>query len=234
MVVQFSLVAVRRHRLEEAARDSVAARVALRGMRRVSLLISGTRFGITLATLALGSVSKPAVHHTLEPLMEGALPPAVATTVSFTLALLIISFLHLVVGEMAPRSWALGNAERAVIVTALPMRMFMVPFRPLLVVFNGAADRCLRLVGVDPLEALPSGRGPEAVRELVEHSAAGTLDAERRDRITTALEVQARPLGEALTPSEEIAQVPLDADLEGIIAVGRRTGHLRLVITDHG
>ncbi|HJE58520.1 MAG TPA: hemolysin family protein [Nocardiopsis listeri] len=235
VVVQFSLVAVRRHRLEEAARDGVAARVALRGMRRVSLLISGTRFGITLATLALGSVSKPAVHHTLEPLMEGALPPAVATTVSFTLALLIISFLHLVVGEMAPRSWALGNAERAVIVTALPMRMFMVPFRPLLVVFNGAADRCLRLVGVDPLEALPSGRGPEAVRELVEHSAAAdTLDAERRDRITTALEVQARPLGEALTPSEEIAQVPLDAGLERIIAVGRRTGHLRLVITDHG
>lgn len=233
VVVQFSLVAVRRHRLEEAARDSVAARVALRGMRRVSLLISGTRFGITLATLALGSVSKPAVHHTLEPLMEGALPPAVATTVSFALALLIISFLHLVVGEMAPRSWALGHAERTVIVTALPMRMFMVPFRPLLVVFNGTADRCLRLVGVDPLEALPSGRGPEAVRELVEHSATG-LDAERRDRITTALEVEARPLGEALTPSEEIAQVPLDADLEGIIAVGRRTGHLRLVITDHG
>lgn len=235
VVVQFSLVAVRRHRLEEAARDSAAARVALHGMRRVSLLISGTQFGITLATLALGSVSKPAVHHTLEPLLEGALPPAVATAVSFTLALLIVSFLHLVVGEMAPKSWAIGNAERAVIVTAVPMRMFMVLFRPPLLVFNGAADRCLRLVGVDPLEALPSGRGPDAVRELVEHSAdAGTLDAERRDRVITVLEAEARPLSEALTPGEEIAQVPLDADLDRILAVARDTGHLRLVVTDHG
>lgn len=234
VAVQFSLVAARRHRLEEAAERSVAARAALRGVKDLSLLLAGAQLGITLCTLALGAVSKPAVHHVLEPLFDG-LPPAAASAVSFTLALTIVTFLHLVVGEMAPKSWAIARPERAATLFAIPMRVFMRVARPALVVLNGMADWCLRRVGVEPVDSVAAGRGPDAVRELVEHSAkAGTLSAEHRDWLASALEVNARPLGEAAVPVERIASVPPGAGVERIREVARESAHLRLVVMDHG
>jgi CBS domain containing-hemolysin-like protein len=233
VAVEFALVAARSYRLEEAAQTSASGRAALRSARDLSLLLAGSQLGITLCVLGLGAVTKPAVDRALQPLFEGwGVPAAVAGVVSFVLSLVVVTFLHLVVGEMAPKSWAISHPERSAILLALPMRAFMVVTRPLLVALNGMANRCLRLVGVEPVDEMASGRNPDDLRELVAHSArTGTLDEERRDQLVTALELERTPL-RAL--AHDPVGVGADDDVERIRTVARETGHLRLIVRDGG
>ncbi|HEX2299206.1 MAG TPA: CNNM domain-containing protein, partial [Pseudonocardiaceae bacterium] len=188
------------------------------------------QLGITLCTVGLGAVGKPAVEHLLEPLF-GGLGEGAATVIAFLLSLLIVTFVHLVVGEMAPKSWAIAHPERSAILLALPMRAFMVITRPVLVALNGMANWCLRRVGVQPVDELAAGRTPDDLRELVDHSArAGALDAARRDQIITALELDSAPLREIVRPRTEVATVAADAVPAAIRAAARASGHLRLVV----
>ncbi|ADH67367.1 MULTISPECIES: hemolysin family protein [Nocardiopsis] len=232
VAIEFALVAARRYRLEEAAESSFSARAAVRSARDLSLLLAGSQLGITLCALALGAISKPAVHHMLEPLF-GGLPAAVGYVVSFVLSLIVVTFLHLVVGEMAPKSWAISHPEKSAIMLAVPMRAFMWFTRPLLLMLNGMANWCLHRLGVEAVDEMSSGHGPDDVRELVEHSAkAGALDPERRAQLATALEVNSRPLSEIVTPREEIASVSPNSTVDDIKQVSRESTHLRLVVMD--
>ncbi|WP_026128997.1 hemolysin family protein [Nocardiopsis prasina] len=234
VAIEFALVAARRYRLEEAAHTSASARAALKSARDLSLLLAGSQLGITLATLALGAISKPAFHHMLEPLF-GGLPDSVGYVLSFTFSLIIVTFLHLVIGEMAPKSWAISHPEKSATMLAIPMRAFMWLTRPLIVMLNGMANWVLHRFGVQAVDELVSGHNPEDVRELVEHSAkAGALDSERRDQLATALEVNSQPLDEHFTPREEIAWVEPGAGVEEVKRVSRESTHLRLVVMEAG
>src|SRR5215204_7728957 len=141
VAVEFAALAAKRHRLEAAAPGSRSARAALRNSSELTLLLAGSQLGITAATLALGAISKPAVHHWLTPLFESwGLPMVAADAVGFIMALLVVTFIHLVVGEMAPKSWAIAPPERSATLLASPMRAFMAVFRPLLRLLNLAAN----------------------------------------------------------------------------------------------
>jgi CBS domain containing-hemolysin-like protein len=233
VAVEFALVAARRYRLEEAAHTSASARAALRSSRDLSLLLAGSQLGITLCTLGLGAVAKPAVHDLLMPLLEGwGLPTVTADVIAFVLALVVVTFLHLVVGEMAPKSWAIAHPERSATLLALPMRAFMVLTRPLLLALNGIANRCLRLVGVEPVDEVAAGRNPETLRELVDHSAeAGALDRERRDQLMAAMELDSAALRGLVRPAAEIAGVDADDPVQRVREVARESGHLRLLVS---
>ncbi len=104
VAAEFALVASKRHRMEQAAaRGQRGAKAALAGMRELSLMLAGARLGITICTLGLGSVSKPAISHELDPLLEKlGLPAALSYGIAFALAMIVVVFLHMVVGEMAP------------------------------------------------------------------------------------------------------------------------------------
>ncbi|TQN31732.1 CBS domain containing-hemolysin-like protein [Haloactinospora alba] len=233
VAIEFALVAARRYRLEEAAEDSFSAQAALKSARDLSLLLAGSQLGITLCTLALGAVTKPAVHHLLEPLLHEFLPGPASAVVSFTLSLVIVTFLHLVIGEMAPKSWAISHPERSAILLAVPMRVFMWLTRPVLVLLNGMANWCLHRLGIEAVDEVAAGHGPEDLRELVDHSAkAGALEAERRDQLATALEVNSRPVREIVTPRQELAGVTPEATHTEIKNVSRSSGHLRLVVLE--
>ncbi len=229
VAVEFALVAARRYRLEEAAASSASARAALASAKDLSLLLAGSQLGITLCTLGLGALGKPAVEDLLGPLF-GGLGETAAGVLSFVLSLIIVTFLHLVVGEMAPKSWAIAHPERSATLLALPMRGFMVLTRPVLLGLNGMANWCLRRVGVEPVDEVGEGRNPDDLRELVLHSArTGALDAGERDRLVTALDLDRAPLREVVRA--EVASVPVGATPEEIRAVSRRSGHLRLIVT---
>src|SRR6478609_173947 len=120
VAVEFALLAAKRYRLEEAAPRSRSARAAVRSSAELTVVLAGSQLGITACTLALGAVTKPAVQD----LLTGPLT---------ALNLLIVTFLHLVIGEMAPKSWAIAHPERSAILLALPMRAFMWLFRPMLI-----------------------------------------------------------------------------------------------------
>jgi CBS domain containing-hemolysin-like protein len=232
VAVEFAALAAKRHRLEEAAPTSRSARAALRNSSELTLLLAGSQLGITAATLALGAISKPAVHHWLTPLFETwGLPLVAADVAGFVLALLIVTFIHLVVGEMAPKSWAIAHPERSATLLAAPMRAFMAVFRPLLRLLNVAANRLVRRVGVEPSDELAVGHSPDALRHLVEHSAnVGALDASFSTQISGALELERMTVRELVTAGAPLAAVPADATVGAVRELTRRTAHLRILL----
>lgn len=234
VAVEFALIAARRHRLEDAAHSSRAARAALRSSAELPVLLAGSQLGITVCTLALGAVTKPAVHHWITPLVEklGA-PLWFADVAGFGLALIVVTFLHLVVGEMAPKSWAIAHPEKSATMLAIPMRAFMTVARPLLTALNGAANWCLRKVGVAPVDEVDAGQDSAALRHLVEHSAtAGTLDERYHGNLTSALELERLTVGDITAPNPTPSAVAPAADIGDIQDMSRETGHLRLLVCD--
>jgi CBS domain containing-hemolysin-like protein len=204
----------------------------LRSAAELPVLLAGSQLGITVCTLALGAITKPAVHHWLTPAFERAgLPAWSADVAGFLVALLIVTFIHLVVGEMAPKSWAIAHPERSAVMLALPMRGFMFLTRPVLAALNNAANELLRKVGVTPANELDAGQDPAALRHLVEHSAdAGTLDDYHRGNLIAALELQALTMGDIVSPNQSPTSVASDARPQQIQETSRATGHLRLLV----
>ncbi|WP_213571198.1 hemolysin family protein [Rhodococcus sp. USK13] len=232
VAVEFALIAARHHRLEDAAPNSRAARAALRSASELSVLLAGSQLGITVCTLALGAITKPAVHHWLTPAFEGwGAPLWLADVAGFILALIIVTFLHLVVGEMAPKSWAIAHPEKSATLLAIPMRGFMWATRPALNALNRMANWCLIKVGVTPVDQVLSGQDSDALRHLVEHSAtAGTLDERYHEQLTSALELEALTVGEMVRPNPAPSSVPPEATPDQIRAACQRSGHLRLLV----
>jgi CBS domain containing-hemolysin-like protein len=236
VAVEFALIAARRSRLEDAAPHSRAARAALRSASELSVLLAGSQLGITVCTLALGAVTKPAVHHWLTPAIEdwGA-PLWLADVAGFVLALLFVTFLHLVVGEMAPKSWAIAHPEKSATMLAIPMRAFMWVTRPVIVHLNHVANWCLRRVGVVPVDQVGTGQNPDALRHLVEHSAiVGTLDERYHGYLASALELQALTVGAMVTPNDSPSSVAPNATRTQIQEAAKQSGHLRLLVRGSG
>lgn len=236
VAVEFALISAKRHRLEDAAATSRSARAALRSASELTVLLAGSQLGITVCTLALGAITKPAVHHWLTPAFASAgLPLWGADIAGFVLALFIVTFLHLVIGEMAPKSWAIAHPERSATVLAIPMRGFMWLTRPLLRVLNGMANWLLVKVGVDPVDHVGGGQDADALRHLVEHSVnVGALDAAYSTRLSGALQMQRDTVGALLRRGRPVTAVASDATPEMVRAESRRTGHLRILVRDGG
>jgi CBS domain containing-hemolysin-like protein len=235
VAVEFASLAAKRHRLEDAAAISRSARAALRNTAELTVLLAGAQLGITACTLALGAVSKPAVHHWLTPLLEsGGAPPWTADVVGFVIALAVVTFLHLVVGEMAPKSWAIAHPESSATLLALPMRGFMWLTRPVLRALNEMANRCLRRVGVEPAETVAIGASLDDLRHLVEHSAnVGALDAGYSTHLGGALDLQALTLAD-LVRRGPTTSVAADANVADVRAAARDSGHLRIIVGSDG
>jgi CBS domain containing-hemolysin-like protein len=237
VAAEFALVASKRHRLEERAeKGGAAARSALRGSRELSLMLAGAQLGITLCTLGLGSLAKPAVADLLEPVLSFLrLPDAVAYPVAVVLAVGVVVFLHMVVGEMAPKSWAIAHPERSAVVLALPFRGFTWLVRPALRLLNTLANGCLRLVRVQPVDELAQVHGPKELQLLLasahEH---GQLDEPEHRVLSGAIALDTTPLTEALVPLERVVGVPSSASCAAAEALSRESGRSRLVVTDEG
>lgn len=236
VAAEFALLAAKRHRLQDRAARSRSARAALRNFNELTVLLAGCQLGITASALALGAITKPAVKFALTPLIESTGAPSwLADVASFVLALIVVTFLHLVVGEMAPKSWAIAHPESAATLLALPMRGFMAVTRPLLVALNEMANWCLRRVGVEPLATVASGQTPEDLRHLVEHSAkVGALDASFSTQLTKALDLQTLTVGDLISPNQGVTAVDAAAAAADVRAATRASGHLRILVTQEG
>jgi CBS domain containing-hemolysin-like protein len=238
VAAEFALVASRRYRLEHAAADgSRAARAAVAGSRELSLMLAGAQLGITACTLGLGALAEPTVEHLLHPLLSAAgLPERTGTVVAFVVALLVVSFLHVVVGEMAPKSWAITHPERSALLLALPFRGFTRAVRPLLTVLQRTANGVLRLFGVEPQEALAAVHGPAELRVLLERSRQeGLLEPEHHQLLSRMLPLARTSLAEVMTPIDRLATVNMRDPVERVEAACRTSGRSRLgVVDDHG
>ncbi len=236
VAVEFAMLAARRHRFEDAAATSRTARAALRSSHELTVLLAGAQLGITACTLALGAITKPAVHHWITPLLASwGLPAVPADVVGFVLALVIVTFLHLVVGEMAPKSWAIAHPEASAQLLAVPMRAFMWATRPVLRALNETANRMLRRVGVEPVDEMTAGADPASLRHLVEHSAnVGALDAAFSAQLSQALDLQRMTVGDLADPAATPVTVPTGASVADVQRRSLDSGHLRILVGDAG
>jgi CBS domain containing-hemolysin-like protein len=234
VVIEFALLGARRHRLEELAATSASARAALAGSHELTVMLAGAQLGITACTFALGAVTKPAVDRAILPWFEPWLPDWAADVVAFVLALLFVTFLHLVLGEMAPKSWAITFPERAALLVGRPARAFVRPLRPLLTWINDLANRLVRASGVTPVQrAEGGGRDPDTLRHLIEHSVrVGALDPEFHPPLAGAIGLESVTMGELVDRRRPVVMVPSDATVADVQALSARTGHMRILVAD--
>ncbi|WP_165983857.1 hemolysin family protein [Streptomyces sp. YIM 98790] len=235
VAAEFALVASRHHRMEQAvAEGRRGARSALSGMRELSLMLAGSQLGITACTLLLGSVSKPALSHQVEPLLERlGLPHQLSYGIAFLFAMAVVVFLHMVVGEMAPKSWAIAHPERSAMLLAPPFMAMVRVVRPLLWVLNKLANGMVRLFRVTPREELSSVHSREQLAHLVaESQRLGLISETDSGLLTRSLTEPQSPVAALVVPAKDIVSVPGDAGPAQILAAAAASDHTRLLVRD--
>ncbi len=233
VIIEFALLGARRHRLEEIALESASARAALRGMNDLTLMLAGAQLGITFCTFALGAVTKPAVDQWLGPvLLTVGLPDWLADGAAFGLALFFVTFLHLVVGEMAPKSWAIAHPEKSALAIGVIARAYVWPLRPLLIWVNRIANRLVRASGVEPVEsAAVGGQDIDTIKQLVEHSGeVGTLKPDIQRQLSGLIDLSSIAVESLVTEGQVMAQVAQNATVAQVRAVAMESGHLRILL----
>jgi CBS domain containing-hemolysin-like protein len=166
----------------------------------------------------------------LEPVLA-LLPESLRTPTAYVIALGLVTFLHMVVGEMAPKSWALTHPEAAALGLALPFRGFAWLVRPVLAVLNGVTNGLLRLFGVRPRDELATTRTPHQLAMLVAESGRmGMLDRDEHDLLTSALRVQSLPVAQLMVPLDRATTVPVGASERFIRETAAARGDLRLLV----
>lgn len=235
VVIEFSLMGARRHRLETSASESASARAALRGMNELTLMLAAAQLGITGCTFALGAITKPALDYALGPLLLAAgLPEWFAGALAFGGSLLIVTFLHLVVGEMAPKSWAIAHPELAAKIIGISSRAYLWPLRPFLKIVNSSANALVRMVGVTPVErAAVGGHDADTIRQLVEHSAKlGVLEPQLQSQISEVIQLQGITAGDIIRKKQSPASVTSEATVAEVQQVALSSSHLRILVRD--
>ena len=178
---EFALVAVRRSRIDEmAANGDRAARSVQGALTHLDRYIAGTQLGITIASLALGWVGEPALAVLIDRFLGMfGLPPAPAgahTAAAIGVSFFIITFLHIVLGELAPKTMALVNPERVAKVVVTPLKLFSRVMSPMIWFFNGTANAFLRLFGIGPASEVQVHSADELRLLVMQARAHGTLD----------------------------------------------------------
>ncbi|WP_462378775.1 CNNM domain-containing protein [Pseudomonas sp. Marseille-QA0892] len=237
VIIEFALLGARRHRLEELASTHASARAALRGVNDLTFMLAGSQLGITFCTFALGAVTKPAVDSWLGPvLLETGLPVWAADGASFALALFAVTFLHLVVGEMAPKSWAIAHPERSALAIGILSRAYIWPLRPLMRWVNLIANRLVKASGVQPVEsAAVGGQDIATIRQLVEHSAeVGTLKPGLQKQISGLIDLGTLPVDSLIKSDAAPVHVKSTASVADVRAASAASGHLRILLLGEG
>ncbi|MDD1780573.1 hemolysin family protein [Enterovibrio sp. ZSDZ35] len=233
VIIEFALMGARRHRLEEMAVESASARAALRGMNDLTLMLAGAQLGITFCTFALGAVTKPAVDQWVGPVfLAMGMPDWAADGAAFGFALFVVTFLHLVVGEMAPKSWSIAHPEKSALAIGIVARAYVWPLRPLLNWINSIANRLVKASGVEPVEsAAVGGQDVDTIRQLVEHSGkVGTLKPNIQRQLSGLIDLSSIPVETLVTEGQVMAHVDKNATIAEVRAAAMASGHLRILL----
>jgi putative hemolysin len=234
VAAEFSLVAVRRSRVAElVAAGRANAKALQRGVERLDAYLAATQLGITISSLALGWVGEPALAHRIEPLLQ-ALPSEIAAVGSHAIAVVIafvlITALHIVLGELAPKSLALQRSERTALFVIRPLEVFLFVFRPAILSLNALGNLVLRLFG------LRSGGGegilhsPEELKLLVAASQeGGLLHQAQQEVVERVFNIGERRISDIMTPRPEVEWFDVEDPPEEILGTIRACRHQQLL-----
>ncbi|MEV5443444.1 MULTISPECIES: hemolysin family protein [unclassified Streptomyces] len=231
---EFALVSVRRSQIEQIG--TKRARTVLYGLENLPQMMAAAQFGITVCSLTLGAVAEPTVARLLEPVFHAVrLPEGLVHPLGYVIALAVVVFLHLVVGEMVPKNLAMAAPER----TALWLSPALVGFarlcRPVTAAFGACSAAVLRAFGVEPKDEVEAVFTSEQLNRLVEDAGqAGLLDPAERERLEDALELGTRPVREVMIPHAAVVTVPPSVTPARLEALTVRTGYSRFPVRADG
>jgi CBS domain containing-hemolysin-like protein len=235
VAAEFGLVAVRRTRIQElVAAGSRRAVSAQKALRELNLMLSGCQLGITFASLGLGWIGEPAIAGVLEGWFEPLSPPwdAIATHgLAVTIAFTIITFLHVVLGELVPKNWAIATPETVALWIAAPMRAFSYIFRPVIWLFNETANFILKSFGIEPKLEMGAIHTPDEIAIIVEESRrGGAIDISHSQILAKTLEFPEKRAVEAMIPRVAVKALAEDASLDEVLDLVEKTGFSRFAV----
>ncbi len=227
VAAEFALVAVRRSRIDQMASEGDrAAKIVQKALSQLDRYISGTQLGITLASLALGWIGEPAIAGLVDKALHlvGVEPAtgALHTGAGIAVAFLVITFLHIVLGELAPKSIALAVPEKVSRLVVRPLMLFSRIMSPFIGFLNGTANRLLKLLGVEPASEGGHVHSPEELRLLVMQARAhGTLDESDSAMLAGVFDFHNKKAVDVMRPRTEMVAIAEDVDREELIQILR-------------
>ena len=245
VATEFALVSVRRTRVQQlAAEGDGRAESVLHRLDHLDTYIAATQLGITIASLGLGWIGEPALSHLIEPAV--ALVPglgagereALMRTVSFAIAFSVITSLHIVLGELAPKSLALQRPEATALFAARPIAIFERLLRPVISGLNNLGNWVVRKVGIEPAAGHALVQSAEELRLAVGASReAGLVEETAQQIVDRAFLFSELEAHQVMVPRTEMSAVPVTASLDEVLTVATESGHSRLPVyegdTDH-
>jgi CBS domain containing-hemolysin-like protein len=229
---EFAVISARRSQIEPLAEQGRrSAKTALWAMEHATLMLAMSQLGITICSLLILNVSEPAIHHLLEiPLALTGWSEQVVGTVAFIITLVLVSYLHVVFGEMVPKNLSFSVPDRAVLLLAPPLVFLARVFRPVIVALNATANGVLRLFGVEPKSEATSTYTLEEVQTIVRQSRREGVLHDASGTLTAAFEFTTKRVQDVAVPLSGLVSLPPDAtpgDVERAVA---RHGFSRYVI----
>jgi len=230
---EFALTAARRSRLEEmAAKGDGASRTALLCIKELSFSLAGAQLGITIASLLLGFIAEPSVAVLIEDALHPlGLSETALHSVAFAIALVIVVFLHMVVGEMAPKNMVIAHPDQSARLLAPSFRLFVTLFRPVIRALNAVANGILRLFGVEPQDELEESHSAADISALISDSAREGLLGQIEHRLLSgAIGFGDKDAADVMVPRTEVNAVAAQSTPADVERMVLQTGHSRLPV----
>lgn len=235
VAAEFALVSARRSSLEPRALEgSRRAKVTLKAMENVSLMMAGAQLGITLCSLGLGALGEPAIAHFLaQPLTNLGISHDLLHPVSFAIALTLMTFLHVVLGEMVPKNITLAGPDRSALLLAPALRSIVRILRPAVASLNAIANGSMRLAGLHPKDEVASAFTRDEVAGFVEESRReGLLSEEKEHLVTGTLQFDNRQARHILVPLSRLVTFKDTSKASDVERLVSKTGFSRLPVVD--
>ncbi|KQQ89774.1 MULTISPECIES: hemolysin family protein [Micrococcaceae] len=231
---EFAVISARRSQIEpKAEAGSKAAKTTLWAMEHATLMLATSQLGITVCSLIILNVSEPAIHHLLEiPLGLTSLSYEAISIIAFIVALLLVTFLHVVLGEMVPKNISFSVPTRAALILAPPLVVVARIFKPVIWTLNGIANSILRLFKVEPKDEATSAYTLDEVANIVEQSTRDGMLKDTTGALTNAFEFTAKTVADVQVPLADIVLLPETATPADIQQAVARHGYSRYILTD--
>jgi len=231
---EFAVIAAKRSQIEPLAETgSKRAKTSLYAMENATLMLATSQLGITVCSLLILLVSEPAVHHLLEgPLESLGLPVAAVGTIAFILALLIVTYLHVVLGEMVPKNMSFSLPDKAVLLLAPPLVFVSRVISPVIRAMNAIANGILRLTGVEPKAEATSAYTLDEVATIVAESTKTGMLSDHSGALTAAFEFTTKKVKDVTIPLEQLVTLPEEATPRDVHHAVAQRGFSRYVLVN--
>lgn len=238
VATEFALVSVRRTRMQQLASEgSRRAKSVLDLLNHLDTYIAATQLGITISSIGLGWIGEPAIARLIEPALHSAtfLPETIRAsashTIAFIIAFSIVTALHIVIGELAPKSIALQRPDVTSLWTAAPIHGFYLVFRPFIYALNGIGNGVVRMIGIEPAAGHELVQSAEELRLAFDASReAGLVEQAAHDLVDRAFTFSNLEVRHAMVPRTEVTAVPVDASLHDILRIAAESTYTRLPV----